>query len=194
VEYVDATVDCIDYVSTETWSNKLRGEILKILDWERGEKVQVYCLLLGTELDDGLVPIVSEDDIAEMRKATKDHKRLMLFVDQTDFIRIFRADIIKQTKQKLPNESDQGHEDIGQEIESQHDHEDEGRSDNDSDSDFSLVDSDFYAESGYDDLFVDNIDRDVNDNNDQIVVDEQENDTLLDDRDLELGEEERLAL
>jgi hypothetical protein len=34
----------------------------------------------------------------------------------------------------------------------------------------------------------------VNDNNDQIVLAEVENDTLLDDRDLELGEEERMTL
>jgi hypothetical protein len=86
----------------------------------------VYWLLSDTKLDDGLVPIVSDDDIEEMRKATKDHKKLLIFVDQTGFIRNLRSDVIKQAKQTIPNESDQGHEDIGQGVESQHDHEEEG--------------------------------------------------------------------
>jgi hypothetical protein len=199
VEYVDASVDYFDYISPANWSNTMLDEIMYIHDWVRGEKVHVYWLLPDTELADGIVPIVSHDEIEEMRKATKDHKRLLIFVDQTSFIRNLRPNVIKVAKQTTPNDSDQehediGHEDIGQGVESQHDHEEEGQSDNDTDSDFSFVDSDLDAESGDDDMFADNVDRDVNDSNDQIVVAEVQNDTLLDDRDLELGEEERLSL
>jgi hypothetical protein len=119
---------------------------------------------------------------------------LQIFVDQTGFIRNLRSDAIKLAKQTTPNDSDQEHEDIGHGVESQHDHEEEGQSDSDTDSDFSFVDTDLDAENGDDDLFADNVDRDVNNSNDQIVVAEVENDTLLDDRDLELGEEEMLSL
>jgi hypothetical protein len=121
-------------------------------------------------LADVIVPIVSDDDIEEMRKATRDHKQLLIFVDQTGFIRNLRPDVIKLAKQTTANDSDQehediGHEDIGQGGESQHDHEEEGQSDSDTDSEFSFVDSDLDAESGDDDLFADNVDRDVNDSN-----------------------------
>jgi hypothetical protein len=67
VEYVDASVDCFDYISPANWSNTMLNEILYILDWVRGEKVHVYWLLPDTELADGIVPIFSDDDIEEMR-------------------------------------------------------------------------------------------------------------------------------
>jgi hypothetical protein len=50
------------------------------------------------------------------------------------------------------------------------------------DSDF--VDSDFNADSGDDDLFVDNIDKYVNDNNEKDICQEQEDEEALDDTDL----------
>jgi hypothetical protein len=64
----------------------------------------------------------------------------------------------------------------------------------DSDTDFEFYDSDFAADSGDDDLFQDNVDTEVNDNNEKVLVVEHEDDGGIDDDDLKLAEEERQKL
>ena len=59
-----------------------------------------------------------------------------------------------------------------------------------SDSDSNFVDSDYEVEDGDDDLFADNIDREVNDHNEAEEVVEHESDEALDDIDLNMREED----
>jgi hypothetical protein len=66
--------------------------------------------------------------------------------------------------------------------------------DSDSGSDFEIYDSDYDAEEGDDDLFIDNVDSSVNDNNERAVFVETENEDALDDRDLHLVDDERQQL
>ncbi|KAM0863033.1 hypothetical protein ACQ4PT_044865 [Festuca glaucescens] len=60
------------------------------------------------------------------------------------------------------------------------------------DSDWELYDSDYDTESGDDDLFLDNVDRDVNDNNERLLIADNEDEDALDDRDLHEGERDLL--
>jgi hypothetical protein len=66
--------------------------------------------------------------------------------------------------------------------------------DSDGGSDFEIYDSDFDAEDGDDDLFIDNVDNSVNDNNERDVFVETKNEDPLDDRDLHLVDDERQQL
>jgi hypothetical protein len=66
--------------------------------------------------------------------------------------------------------------------------------DSDSGSDFEIYDSDYDAEEGDDDLFIDNVDSSVNDNNERVVFVQTENKDALDDRDLHLVDDERQQL
>jgi hypothetical protein len=66
--------------------------------------------------------------------------------------------------------------------------------DSDSGSDFDIYDSDYDAEDGDDDLFIDNVDNSVNDNNERVVFVEIEDEDALDDRDLNLVDDQRQQL
>ena len=67
-------------------------------------------------------------------------------------------------------------------------------SDSDSDSEFKLYDSDFDAEDGDDDLFAENVDKSVNDNNEKEVCEEHEDVDALEDTDLNLAKADRERL
>jgi hypothetical protein len=56
------------------------------------------------------------------------------------------------------------------------------------------VDSDFEVEEGDDDLFRDNVDIEVNDNNEVVQVQDLENDDALEDSDLNLRKEDQEKL
>jgi hypothetical protein len=56
------------------------------------------------------------------------------------------------------------------------------------------VDSDFEVEEGDDDLFRDNVDIEVNDNNEVVQVHDLENDDALEDSDLNLRKEDQEKL
>jgi hypothetical protein len=67
--------------------------------------------------------------------------------------------------------------------------------DSDSDDDaFEFCDSDFDAEDGDDDLFADNVDKSVNDHNEQELCQENEDEDALEDDDLNLDAENRQHL
>jgi hypothetical protein len=56
------------------------------------------------------------------------------------------------------------------------------------------TDSDYDAEGGDDDLFLDNVDKDVNDNNEHTQIVEEEDDPGLEHDDLNLSREQHMQL
>ncbi|KAM0879123.1 hypothetical protein ACQ4PT_034448 [Festuca glaucescens] len=156
----------------------------------------------GKDLFDGLVPLVTDDDLIDMRREAKVHKTLVIFVDHTNFIRLIRADLVraKAANARVGNDVELSEEaastsivvaqDVGQEcVQSCADD-----LDSDSSTDSEFFDSDYDAESGDDDLFLDNVDTDLHDNNEIVFAADLEDDSQLEDRDLNLEEGERLQL
>ncbi|KAK1666822.1 hypothetical protein QYE76_054981 [Lolium multiflorum] len=162
--------------------------------------VHVYWLCPGKELIDGLVPLVTDDDLVDMRRQAKVHKTLVIFVDHTNFIRLIRAELVRARaaigrndlvlSEEAASTSIVVAQDLGQEcVQSCADD-----SDSDSSADSDFFDSDYDAESGDDDLFLDNVDTDLHDNNEIVLAPDLEDDSQLEDRDLNLEEGERLQL
>jgi hypothetical protein len=171
-----------------------------VLNCLRNEKVHVYWLCPGKELIDGLVPLVTDDDLVDMRREAKVHKTLVIFVDHTNFIRLIRAELVRARAAIARNDLELSEEaastsivvaqDLGQEcVQSCADD-----SDSDSSTDSEFFDSDYDAESGDDDLFLDNVDTDLHDNNEIVLAPDLEDDSQLEDIDLNLEEGERLQL
>ncbi|KAM0825757.1 hypothetical protein ACQ4PT_069340 [Festuca glaucescens] len=149
-----------------------------------------------------------------MINASKYHKTLVLFVDHTNFLKGLRPDVIVgQTTAPspvavvraeasvpciiMPSISAQAKSShtsamVGAEKEDLHFAESDG-SDSDED-DFEFYDSDFDAGDGDDDLFADNVDKSVNDNNEQELCQENEDKDALEDDNLNLEEENRQHL
>jgi hypothetical protein len=150
-------------------------------------------------------------------------KCVVLFIDHTNFLKTLRIDAILRNRRvttmpsvinpeaAMPKPTENGEfeastsgvvvSDKRQAEEGDHELEDHEREimqleeeDDDSETEFELYDSDCNAESGDDDLFADNIDKDVNDNNEQEVVAEMEDEAALEDHDLHLLNEERELL
>ncbi|KAM0914164.1 hypothetical protein ACQ4PT_011703 [Festuca glaucescens] len=196
-------------------------EILFMIGCQRDGKLHVYCCLPGKEISDGLVPVETDADCATMLNVIKTEKCVVLYIDHSNFRKHLRYDVIRKRSISLPSVitqevpmtepsktrdgeassscagvSEQRHleegghefEDFGREMMESEEEEDG------TDNDFELYDSDCNAESGDDDLFADNIDKDVNDNNENEVVAEMEDKTALENQDLQLLNEERQLL
>ncbi|KAM0872081.1 hypothetical protein ACQ4PT_038958 [Festuca glaucescens] len=174
------------------------------------------------EICDGLLSLETDEDCAYMLNVMKTEKCIVLFIDHTNFLKHLRYDaIIRNRSPTMPSmispeapmdEPAKSKEceasssgvvvsDQGQSEEGDHEFEDFEREtmqseedDDDSDSDYELYDSDCNAESGDDDLYVGNIDKDVNDNNEKEVAVEMEDEAALEDQDLHLLNEERQIL
>ncbi|KAM0909138.1 hypothetical protein ACQ4PT_014999 [Festuca glaucescens] len=206
LQYVDDTVSIFDNLLIDSWSSSTLDHILCVLDCMRDEKVHVYWLCPGKELFDGLLPLVTDANLIDMRREAQVHKTLVIFVDHTNFIRLIRADLVRaraaiarvETVVGVQSALSEGvastsivvAQDVGQEcVQSQG-----NDSDSDSSTDSEFFDSDYDAESGDDDFFLDNVDTDLHDNNERVFIANIEDDSQLEDKDLNLEEGERLML
>ncbi|KAM0902311.1 hypothetical protein ACQ4PT_019358 [Festuca glaucescens] len=229
LQYVDDTVSVFDYVSADTWSNLVLDEILEMLGCLRDQKVHVYWLSPGKTLKDGLLPIVTDADMTEMRNATTVDNTLVIFVEHTNFLRTIRAEIVRNNVARADSSVARPAPSVARPASSgarpassvaratssvarpapsvaseaasivavenvQQDTLLELDDDTDSGSDFDIYDSDYDTEDGDDDLFIDNVDNSVNDNNERAVFVEIEDKDALDDRDLNLVDDERQQL
>ncbi|KAK1611857.1 hypothetical protein QYE76_035530 [Lolium multiflorum] len=224
LSYVSSTVDYIDLCSSENWSMTVMDEIMFMIGCQRDGKLHAYWCLPQKEICDGLVRLETDEDCASMLNVIKTEKCVVLFIDHSNFLKHLRYDAIIRNKsltmpsmtspeapmaepaksiegeasssgvvvshQRQTEEGDHEFEDFEREK-MQSEEEDDG---SDSDSDYELYDSDCNAESGDGDLFVDNIDKDVNDNNEKEVAVEMEDEAALEDQDLHLLNEERQVL
>jgi hypothetical protein len=154
--------------------------------------------------------MVHDADIVHMINASEKHKQLELFIDHSNFVSILRPEAIVNPSTGLAGSPSlmaaRGGTEEGNDpgfrrtsprrcteahLSDSLDHVEQG---SDSDTDVEFYDSDFAADSGDDDLFRDNVDTELNDNNEKVLVVEQEDDGGLDDDDLNLVEEERQKL
>ena len=96
LDYVSASSAHFDNCTTDTWSLRWIDEMLRQLDKDRDERLHVYWLLPGKQIQNGLVLVDKQAHIAEMIKASRVHKTLVLFVDRTNFLQILRPELIVQ--------------------------------------------------------------------------------------------------
>ncbi|KAM0838916.1 hypothetical protein ACQ4PT_060655 [Festuca glaucescens] len=168
-------------------------------------KTSIYWYLPGKDLTDGLCCIKTDSHILAMIAVVKDDKNLCLMVDHTNFLKGLREELIVQIPfpfanphaakkgtgevqvQDIPSSSASGYAAVTHS-------EDVTDGDDDDETDSEFYDSDYDAEDGDDDLFLDNIDRDVNDNNEHVQIIEEDDDAGLDYEDLNLTKEQHEQL
>jgi hypothetical protein len=179
LQYASPTVSYIDYCNKDTWSLLWIEDILKQLGYAIEEKLHVYWCLPGKDISEGLVLIKSDADMVQMIKAADNHKTLCLMIDHSDFLKKLREDAIVNRGQQVPpiicqnknitrdvsagEGTSKSVEDDFVNFYKDFCQEEEAEASDDSD----FVDSDFEVE-GDDDLFTDNVDTEVNDNNEAV--------------------------
>ncbi|KAM0834923.1 hypothetical protein ACQ4PT_063273 [Festuca glaucescens] len=165
---------------------------------------------------DGVEVLKDEKDVLAMMSATTQKRTVCALVDHTSFVWNLRPDMISKSDIQIEEGERSGREeglDIyvaatqGQGQGNTAVGQGQGRTssgddsvvievvqDDDIDSDSDFADSDNEIEDGDDDLFLDNVDRDVEDNNDVQDNVEIENEHALDDTNLNLREEDEKQL
>jgi hypothetical protein len=178
------------------------------MGYERNESMTVYWCMPDKSLTDGLVSIQTNADAMQMSNAVGlTCHTLYLYVDHTNFLKHIRPGLIVRLDGNADDgNADDGNADDGNAGEGNSEegnaangnapngNSDEGNSDivddSDGSADSDFMDSDYDAADGDDDLFIDNVDLEVHDNNEQQDVDEIENDAaLIEDDDLQLTAE-----
>ncbi|KAM0849543.1 hypothetical protein ACQ4PT_053662 [Festuca glaucescens] len=185
-----------------TWSNLVLDEILEMLGCLRDQKVHVYWLAPGKTLKDGLLPIVTFADMNEMRNATTVDNTLVIFVDHTNFLRTIRAEVVRiNVARAAPSGARQAPSGARPAASVATEAPSGGRQDPSGARPAASVATaapsggrQAPSEDGDDDLFIDNVDNNVNDNNERAVFVENEDEDALDDRDLNLVDDERQLL
>lgn len=94
LSYVCASTTVFDNCSAQNWSVGRIDEILTYVGCQRGNKLQVYWCLPGKDIHDGLVPLDRDAHYAEMAKASRMHKTLVLYIDHNNFLGNLRNEVI----------------------------------------------------------------------------------------------------
>jgi hypothetical protein len=189
--YVDSSTAHFDNCTADTWSISWVNEILRILGCERDGRLHVYWLLPGHDIRNGLVLVENQANIRQMVNASKTEKTLVLFTDRTNFL-LGHGTIMAAAEGHGTAESSHSSSMFEADNDGKHNADSDG-SDSDYDA-FELYDSDFDVEEGDDDLFADNVDKSVSDNNEMELREENEDEDALEDDDLNLAPEARQHL
>jgi hypothetical protein len=161
----------------------------------------------GNDLIDGLQCIDNDRDIVDMIETTRLAKTLYLLVDHNNFLPNFRPEIIEkkaiadagtskeivaraEASSSVPCGSSVARAEASSSVVGEEEQFAEGSSDSGS----SFDDSDYDVEDGDDDLFCDNVDSDVRDNNEPIIDISLEDDVALEDTSLVLRQEDEEQL
>ncbi|CAN6304667.1 unnamed protein product [Urochloa humidicola] len=183
--YVDGKVSWFDYCQAETWSPLWFDDFIEQLGYEKTRIMQIYWLLPGKEIADGLRVIISDSDTNVMVSVVDRIKNLVVYFDHDDMIAglDFLDDIVlnpiaelpkvlsprkmqslpENLDEKLPQfYSDLPRSSTGRVPAEACDDEDGSNSDSDSNSeDSDFVDSDYEIAAEDDDLFTNNVDVEV---------------------------------
>ncbi|KAM0888518.1 hypothetical protein ACQ4PT_028298 [Festuca glaucescens] len=203
--YISGTLGYFDNCNTDTFSLLWIEDFLRHFDYHFDGKLHVYWLKPGKELINGLQCIEYDRDIVDMIRAAEVEKQLVLIVDHTNFLRALRDDVLHTGGPQLPYvisptkiptnvTADQGEASISVLTVPCATTTDEGELlqfvDSGSYNDTTFDDSDYDIEDGDDDLFADNVDKEVNDSNPLENEFELENEQALEDTNLNLREED----
>ncbi|XP_044343151.1 uncharacterized protein [Triticum aestivum] len=199
---IGCTHDAFDYCHVDTWSLGMVKYCLSRLDYDPTDPlVKVYWVLPGKDIMDGLVCVETEEAIAAMVTASKEAKTLDVIVDKENKIRTLYGDDVILNRcptlpRKLPRSGQFGEGTSGSYAEEAREEEETGEEEagesgeaKDAQTDSDFYESDFDCEDGDDDLFAENVDPELNDNNEKQaeIFDEED---PLDDDDLSLSKEE----
>jgi hypothetical protein len=161
LEYADSSLDLWDFCNVDTFSLLWIEEFIKAGGNDMDERTNIYWNPPGMELSDGVCLIENDAHILAMMRAVKEESKLYLLVDHTNFLKRIREDCIIQIPNQYLNIAGEDKENCSSSAIV--DAEELEGSESGTNSEF--YDNDYDAEDGDDDLFLDNIDKDVNENN-----------------------------